>query len=503
MTSGITKPTKWLYSDEQLAPESGVSYELRYIGSMPVRVSIKAVDLETRTRIAHASIHQVCEDVGRKLPRTTRPNKTLEVYLGAESDKNWAMTNVYLTITSQALTVETIDLNWRIFRHNLSMVSFASGGDAETLDFVCYVAKNDEGQRMCYVFEGIGGLAQDVIMTLGQAFRLGYQDFKKGKTHPVSGLTDADSHGSTLVSVTRQHLNANSATTPTTCQTTSRLPLGSIETPFVLPPSGPDSKTNGYDRSMERSQPPDSIPTNSLTSPPVLPPPNHHATTFDHFANFDENAWLLENDASNADALDSSVPCNNHDRNRQARTHPVFSACTMTSGPALPITTCSAAPSVRNTGINTNTVSATINTPSNLTARTEMATNHAGSEAPFVSSTGTTASAFERLEPVGEPWYVGKMSRTQAESLLRYEGDFLVRASPHQSGQFVLSGMQDSKCRHLLLADPNGLVRTKERVFDSIQHLIDYHVQNGVPIRSADSEIRLIFPVSTFTFCES
>ncbi|VDP89316.1 unnamed protein product [Echinostoma caproni] len=147
----MTKSTKWLHSDDQLAPESGVSYELR------------------------ASIHQVCEDVGRKPPRNVRPNKALEVYLGAESDKNWAMTNVYLTITSQALTVETIDLNWRIFRHNLSMVSFASGGDAETLDFVCYVAKNEQGQRMCYVFEGLGGLAQDVIMTLGQAFKLGYQ----------------------------------------------------------------------------------------------------------------------------------------------------------------------------------------------------------------------------------------------------------------------------------------------------------------------------------------
>lgn len=46
-------------------------------------------------------------------------------------------------------------------------------------------------------------------------------------------------------------------------------------------------------------------------------------------------------------------------------------------------------------------------------------------------------------------------------------------------------------------------VRTKERVFDSIQHLIDYHVQNGAPIRSLDSEIKLIFPVSTHTFCIS
>ncbi|OON13490.1 SH2 domain protein, partial [Opisthorchis viverrini] len=100
------------------------------------------------------------------------------------------------------------------------------------------------------------------------------------------------------------------------------------------------------------------------------------------------------------------------------------------------------------------------------------------------------------LEPVGEPWYVGTMSRKEAERLLRYEGDFLVRASAQHPGQFVLSGLQDNKCRHLLLADPKGQVRTKERVFGSIQHLIDYHVQNGVPIRSGDSEIRLIFPVS-------
>ncbi|VDO85178.1 unnamed protein product [Schistosoma mattheei] len=110
---------------------------------------------------------------------------------------------------------------------------------------------------------------------------------------------------------------------------------------------------------------------------------------------------------------------------------------------------------------------------------------------------------FEHLEPVGEPWYVGKMSRSQAENLLRYDGDFLVRASIQQPGQFVLSGLQDGKYRHLLLADPNGKVRTKERVFDSIQHLIDYHVQNGAPIRSLDSEIKLIFPVSTHTFCIS
>ncbi|KAA0184072.1 SHC-transforming protein 3, partial [Fasciolopsis buskii] len=242
----------------------------------------------------------------------------------------------------------------------------------------------------------------------------------------------------------------------------------------------------------------DSRQDSSTKAPPAPPPANNPtATTFDHFADFDENAWLLENDASNADALDTSTPANNNGKNGRGGSHPAFSTCSEISGNSLSTTTCNVSPSVHSTAV---VATDTLSTP---VARTGTTTNRTGSQPPFLLSTKTTPSIFERLEPVGEPWYVGKMSRTQAESLLRYEGDFLVRASPHQPGQFVLSGMQDSKCRHLLLADPNGLVRTKERVFDSIQHLIDYHVQNGVPIRSADSEIRLIFPVSTFTFCES
>ena len=61
--------------------------------------------------------------------------------------------------------------------------SFASGGDGETdtLDYVAYVAKDGkvrtvvrcestavQGGRACYVLECGGGLAQDVITTVGQ-----------------------------------------------------------------------------------------------------------------------------------------------------------------------------------------------------------------------------------------------------------------------------------------------------------------------------------------------
>ncbi|XP_044541300.1 SHC-transforming protein 2 [Gracilinanus agilis] len=90
-----------------------------------------------------------------------------------------------------------------------------------------------------------------------------------------------------------------------------------------------------------------------------------------------------------------------------------------------------------------------------------------------------------------EPWYHGKMSRRAAEKLLRADGDFLVRDSVTNPGQYVLTGMHGGQPKHLLLVDPEGVVRTKDVLFESISHLIDYHLQNGQPILAAESELHL------------
>ena len=59
----------------------------------------------------------------------------------------------------------------------------------------------------------------------------------------------------------------------------------------------------------------------------------------------------------------------------------------------------------------------------------------------------------------GEEWYHGPISRLEAEQLLRQDGDFLVRESHQTPGQFVLTGMQGQGRKHLLLVDPEGVVR--------------------------------------------
>lgn len=57
-----------------------------------------------------------------------------------------------------------------------------------------------------------------------------------------------------------------------------------------------------------------------------------------------------------------------------------------------------------------------------------------------------------------ETWYHSRMSRRDAERLLVRDGDFLVRESTTNPGQYVLTGMHCGLPKHLLLVDPEGVV---------------------------------------------
>jgi hypothetical protein len=97
---------------------------------------------------------------------------------------------------------------------------------------------------------------------------------------------------------------------------------------------------------------------------------------------------------------------------------------------------------------------------------------------------------------IHELWYHGSISRKDSEVLVSKDGDFLVRESQGSVGQYVLTGMQGGVRKHLLLVDPEGIVRTKDKTFESVSHLINYHRDNGLPIISAESALILRNPVS-------
>jgi hypothetical protein len=92
-------------------------------------------------------------------------------------------------------------------------------------------------------------------------------------------------------------------------------------------------------------------------------------------------------------------------------------------------------------------------------------------------------------------WFHGLLTRENAEKLLVKDGDYLVRETNKVERQYVLSGRYKGECRHIFLVDPSGVVRTKDRVFDNINHLIQYHQDNNIPIISKDNELLLVNPI--------
>lgn len=62
-------------------------------------------------------------------------------------------------------------------------------------------------------------------------------------------------------------------------------------------------------------------------------------------------------------------------------------------------------------------------------------------------------------ELTSEEWFHGPISRKESETLVIKDGDFLVRESQASPGQYVLTGMQGGCRKHLLLVDPEGIVR--------------------------------------------
>ncbi|XP_037532212.1 SHC-transforming protein 1 [Nematolebias whitei] len=105
----------------------------------------------------------------------------------------------------------------------------------------------------------------------------------------------------------------------------------------------------------------------------------------------------------------------------------------------------------------------------------------------------SAAAMVQQLQ--NEIWFHGSLSRKESERLLTRDGDFLVRESGTTPGQYVLTGQQGGQPKHLLLVDPEGVVRTKDHRFGSVSHLISYHMDNRLPIVSAGSEVFLQQPV--------
>uniref|UniRef100_A0A673ATI4 Tyrosine-protein kinase n=1 Tax=Sphaeramia orbicularis TaxID=375764 RepID=A0A673ATI4_9TELE len=93
-----------------------------------------------------------------------------------------------------------------------------------------------------------------------------------------------------------------------------------------------------------------------------------------------------------------------------------------------------------------------------------------------------------------QEWYHGAIPRTEAQELLRQQGDFLVRESHWKPGEYVLSVFSDDQRRHFIIQYADSQYRFEGTGFSTIPQLIEHHFSTKQVI-TKKSGVVLLNPV--------
>ncbi|XP_041741327.1 SHC-transforming protein 3 isoform X2 [Coregonus clupeaformis] len=478
----VNKPCSrgWLHSSEKISGP-GVTYIVKYLGCIEVLRSMKSLDFNTRSQITREAISLVCEAVpGAKgaLRKRKPPSKALSSILG-KRNLQFAGMSINLNISTSSLNLMTPDSKQIIANHHMQSISFASGGDPvsdpDTTDYVAYVAKDPVNRRACHILECSDGLAQDVISTIGQAFDLRFQQYLQC---PSSKMTSVHDRVLNMDESVWTEEEEEPAEHPYYNNIPGKMPppggfidtrLGQSSQTEQAPGAGVD-QTYYQGRHCGEIWGADRRPTGilvqqgscdiySLPEGKSTVPKTGDVPTYVNTQQIDAQvlaALQAEQDSMAAEGAAGTAA-------KESPRKDLFDMKPFENA----ILTQSGVPALHKAGSVDNT--------SPLLVRS----------AAF--------KAQEELE--GQAWYHGEMSRRDAEKLLLDDGDFLVRKSTTNPGSYVLTGMHNGLAKHLLLVNPEGTVRTKDHIFDSISHLIGHHRDNSLPIVSAGSELCLKQPV--------
>ncbi|KAL6096390.1 fer [Pungitius sinensis] len=112
---------------------------------------------------------------------------------------------------------------------------------------------------------------------------------------------------------------------------------------------------------------------------------------------------------------------------------------------------------------------------------------------------GSSSSFFDVIptseRPLAEQeWYHGAIPRTEAQELLRQQGDFLVRESHGKPGEYVLSVFSDEQRRHFIIQYADSQYRFEGTGFSTIPQLIEHHFSTKQVI-TKKSGVVLLNPV--------
>ncbi|XP_028273974.1 SHC-transforming protein 3 [Parambassis ranga] len=481
----VSKPSRgWLHSNEKISGP-GVTYIVKYLGCIEVLRSMRSLDFTTRSQITREAISLVCEAVpGTKgaLRKRKPPSKALSSILG-KSNLQFAGMPINLNISTSSLNLMTPDCKQIIANHHMQSISFASGGDPDTTDYVAYVAKDPVNRRACHILECSDGLAQDVISTIGQAFDLRFQQYLQC---PSSKLSSTHDRVLNMEELPWTEEEEESAEHPYYNNIPGKMPPpgGFIDTRLANQ-NAPDGCQMG----------PGSVDQTYYQGRHCENWGDERKAIFMQQGSFDISS-LPESKGPTPKTGEMPTYVNTQQIDAQVLAVLQAEAENVTKGMAAAVKE-SPQKDLFDMKPFEDAIQSQSQPPSQGQTQSQVSGLHKVASVDNSSPLLVRSLAFRAQEELeGQTWYHGKMSRRDAEKLLKEDGDFLVRKSTTNPGSYVLTGMHNGLAKHLLLVDPEGTVRTKDHIFDSISHLIGHHRDNNLPIVSAGSELCLLQPVA-------
>ncbi|KAF4804117.1 SHC-transforming protein 3 [Turdus rufiventris] len=462
----------WLHSSEKILGP-GVTYIVKYLGCIEVLRSMRSLDFSTRMQVAREAISRVCEAMPgakRAFKKRKPPSKVLSSILG-KSNLQFAGMSIMLNISTSSLNLMNPDTKQIIANHHMQSISFASGGDPDTSDYIAYVAKDPVNRRACHILECCDGLAQDVISTIGQAFEL---RFKQYLQCPSKTPTFPDRMQSFEDPWTEEDNEA-----------TEHPYYNNI--PNKIPPPGGFLDARLKTRLATAA---DTAHSASGVGGEQIYYQSHHLGE-----KFSEE-WHHRPVKQDPAVIDFTSPSLGNFKTVVVWCDGSLDICSMSEEKSEVAPTAELPIYVNTQHINTEDLlalqadaeSTFSGTAEDAEASSpgkdlfdmkpfEDALKSQTSEAMLKKSTsmGCTSPPTSRVavqtepeELSTEPWYQGEMSRKEAEQLLKKCGDFLVRKSTTNPGSYVLTGMHKGQAKHLLLVDPEGTVSTDSSLIDEV-----------------------------------
>ncbi|KAF3690974.1 SHC-transforming protein 2 [Channa argus] len=440
--SFIHKPSQgWLHPDKKIAGP-GASYIVRYMGCIEVLKSMRSLDFNTRTQTM---------------------NKALQSVMG-KSNLRFAGMSIAVNISIDGLGLLIPTTRQVIAHHPMQSISFASGGDTDTPDYVAYVAKDPVNQRACHILECSDGLAQSVISTIGQAFELQFKQYLHSppkasmerlvrQEEPMWGEDEDISEHDYYNSIPGKE-------PPVGGVVDSRLrPSGTLLGHIHTQPQSKAAAQMGLlTRREQASYPPgqlcyerhwdtETTSSSGLTADGYLCADGQASASRD----YEEHQYVNTQSLENLNALEHAFSGHRGVRVPDSPKKDLFDMRPFEDA------------------LRMHAASGGVAGSSLYTAGGGAQAAGGGAQA---ASGGVRiledqwSSPPRRRAPVApneeqlrrEPWYHSRMSRRDAEKLLVRDGDFLVRESTTNPGQYVLTGMNRGLPKHLLLVDPQGVV---------------------------------------------